>query len=179
MELIGALSAAIFGGGTAAAAGTTAAAGATAGSTALTVLQGAGTVFSALATIGSGAMANAAGQAEQMQQNFEAKEEYIQGKETSAALKQELAATVSNQAVAFAAGGVDLGSVSVQAAKRQAVDDAEDQLGIASNQALSRSLARRRAGRVAAARGKAAMTGSLFEAGTQIAKFGMDVYERG
>lgn len=187
MEMVGALfTSLIGGGGTTAAAGTWAAAnagGAIAagglGSGALTLLQGAGTVFGALSTLGSGAAAAAAGEAEKKEQNFEAKNEYIQGRETSAALKAELARTVSNQAVAFAAGGVDLGSVSVGTAKDQAQKDAERELSSAANDALTRSLQRRRAGRVAAARGRAAATASLFEAGGQIASFGVDVAKRG
>jgi len=186
MQMIGALLAPLFGGGTAAAtAGTWAAAnagGAIAsgvGSGALTLLQGAGSVFGALTTIGSGAAAAVEGQNEKAQQDFAAKDEFIKGRETSAALKAELAKTISNQAVAFAAGGVNLGSVSVGEARKQATHDAEDQLSIAGNQALLRELQRRRAGRMAAMQGNAAFTGSLFKAGTQIADFGVDVLQRG
>ncbi|MER8380712.1 hypothetical protein [Mesorhizobium sp. M1399] len=176
MMVIGPLMTALGIGGT----GATAAAGAaTVGSTALTLMQGAGTVFSALTAIGSGAAAQAQGESEALQQKFAAKDEFIQGRETSAALKAELAKTLGNQAVAFAGGGVDLGSVSVGVAKRQATKDAETELSINANEMLSRSLARQRAARMAAMRGRAAGIGSLFEAGAGIAKFGMDVAERG
>lgn len=179
MQLIGGLFATLFGSGGAAAATGAAAGAATAGSGALTLLQGAGTVFSALTTIGSGAAAAVQGQSEQMQQDFAAKDEFIQGRETSAALKSELAKTIGNQAVAFAAGGVDLGSVSVGTAKAQATKDAESELSISSNEALIREMQRRRAGRMAAAQGNAAFTGSLFAAGGKLANFGADLAERG
>jgi hypothetical protein len=184
MQMIGALLAPLFGGGTAAAAtaGTAAAAGAagaSVGSSALTFLQGVGSVFGALTTIGSGAAAAVEGQNEKAQQDFAAKDEYIQGQQTSAALKAELAKTISNQAVAFAAGGVNLGSVSVGEARKQATSDAESQLSLAGNQALLRELQRKRAGRMAAMQGNAAAIGSIFKAGTQIAQFGVDVLQRG
>lgn len=188
MQMIGALFTSLVGGGTTslATAGTWAAAnaggaitaGASIGSSALTLLQGAGTVFGVLSTLGSGAAAAAAGKAEQVEQNFESRNEFIQGKETSAALKAELARTVSNQAVAFAAGGVDLGSVSVGKARDMATEDAEKELSSASNSALTRSMQRVRAGRVAAARGRMAQVSSIFSAGNQIAQFGLDVAQR-
>lgn len=178
MMMLGSLFSGLFGGGGAAAA-TGAAAGAATGSGALTLLQGAGSVFSAIATIGSGAAAAAQGESEKLQQDFAAKDEFIQGRETSAALKAELAKTISNQAVAFAAGGVNLGSVSVGTAKAQATKDAESELSINSNTALTRELQRKRAGRMAAMQGKAAAIGSYLGAGAGLAKFGMDVMERG
>ena len=178
MQMIGALFATMFGGGGAAAA--TGAAGAAAtGSSALTLLQGAGSVLSAVATIGSGAAAVARGESEALQQKFAAKDEFIQGRETSAALKAELAKTIGNQAVAFAGGGVNLGSVSVGTAKAQATKDAETELSINANESLSRSLQRQRAARIATMQGKAAGIGSLFSAASGLAKFGMDVAERG
>lgn len=177
MMMLGSLFTTMFGGGGAAAGA--AAGAATAGSSALTFLQGAGTVFSALSTIGAGAAASAQGESEALQQKFAAKDEFIQGRETSAALKAELAKTISNQAVAFAGGGVDLGSVSVDVAKKQATKDAESELSINANESLSRSLQRQRAARMASMQGRAAGIGSLFAAGGKIASFGADVVERG
>lgn len=180
MEFIGTLVATAFGGGGAAAATATATAATAAGaaSTGLTAWQGVSTLFGVLSTFGSGAAALGAAEVEAKQHEFAARDEFIAGKETSAALKQELARTLGNQAVAFAAGGVDLGSVSVNTARAQAVDDAESELSIASSQALSRSMQRRRAAANSRARGRA----SLFSAGVtglgQIADFGMDVAQR-
>lgn len=169
MQLIGALFTTLGGG----------AVGGTVGSSALTLMQGVGTVFGALTTIGSGIAANAEAKAAAKQEEFESRNEYIDGKETTAALKQELARTVANQAVAFAAGGVDLGSVSVGEAKKQAVKDTESELSIASSEALTRSMQRRRNGRNIRARGQAALFSSIFSAGQQIAGFGLDRLERG
>lgn len=171
MEMIGALFTTVVG-GTATTAGGAAATG-------LTLLQGLGTVFGAVATIGAGQAAKAQAYAEAEEQDFAARDEYISGLETQAALKKELASTIGKQAVAFAAGGVDLGSVSVQTAKDQAIKDAEAELGMASNDALARSLARRRAAANARASGDAALTSSIFEAGTSVISSGIDIYKRG
>ena len=163
MELVGALFTTLIGGGGAAAG----AAGA--GASALSALQLAGGVFSAIATIGSGVAANEQGKAAAAEHEFQAREEFIEGKETSAALRAELAKTIGNQAVAFAAGGVNLGSFSVQQAKTQAVDDAERELTLTSNQALAASMARKRAARNARAQGRSALFSSIFQAGGQFA----------
>lgn len=183
MELIGGLFASLIGGGAAATAVVPGIAGAAtivpAASAGLTGLQGLSTLFGVVSSIGSGIAAAGAAEAEAKQHEFAAKDEFIAGRETSAALKQELAKTIGNQAVAFAAGGVDLGSVSVGTAKRQAIDDAERELGIASSQALSRSLQRRRAAANARARGRSAIFQSVVGGLGQIADFGMDAYARG
>jgi len=189
MQAVGALFTTLFTGGTtslatagtwaAANAGGAIAAGGAASSGILTALQGIGGAFSALSTIGSGAAAVAAGETEKRNQQFEAREEFVRGRETSAALKEELARTVANQAVSFAAGGVDLGSVSVGQAKDQATKTAERELSSTSNQTLSRFLQRQRLGRLAAARGKTAQIASLFQAGAQAADTGISILARG
>lgn len=184
MEAIGALFTTVIGGAKAAAGAITGLAGAgggaaAGGSSLLTALQGAGTVFSALSSYGAGRAQRAEMEAQAEQQQFEARQEYITGKETSAALKAELASTVANQAVAFAAGGVDLSSVSVGAARRQAVQDAEAELSVSSNQTLSRSLARQRAARNYRLRGRNAQSAGLTQAiGTGL-DFAIDVAGRG
>lgn len=177
MQAIGALFTTLFAGGGAAAG--TVGGGLAASSGVLSTLQGIGGAFSALATIGSGAAAMAAGETEKRNQEFEAKDEFIRGRETSAALKDELARTVANQAVSFAAGGVDLGSVSVQQAKEQATKTAERELSSNSSQSLTRALQRRRIGRMAAMRGRTAAIGSVFQAGAGLAETGFDIANRG
>lgn len=195
MEMAGALFMSMLGSGAAAGAATVAvpgiagaatlvpaAGGLAAGGMAaggLSLLQGLGTVFSTVATIGSGFAARSAGRAEAEQQKFAERDEFIAGKETSASLKAEMARTVSNQAVAFAAGGVNLGSVSVQQAKQQAIEDAEKELSIASSETLSRAMARRRAASNARSRGNAALTSSIFQAGMGVIDYGLDLKQRG
>ncbi|MGE4340272.1 MAG: hypothetical protein AB7E55_30615 [Pigmentiphaga sp.] len=171
MELIGGLFAGLLGGGSAA--GGAAAAGA--GITGIGALQTGATLLSVVAGIGSGVAANNAAKAEAEEIKFQDREEFIQGKETSTALKEELMRTVSDQTVAFAAGGVDLSSVSAQTARRQAVDDAEKELSINSNQRLQRSLARRRQAANVRARGRAQLFSSVVGAGQTLAN---DVIDR-
>jgi hypothetical protein len=163
MELIGGLFAMMAGGGAAASAGggiitSLGGAAAAGGGFGLSALSGLATTVSVIGSIGSGLAGMAAGKAEAAEHQFAARDEYIAGRETSAALKAELAKTIADQSTAFAAGGVDLGSVSVGEARKRAVRDAEKELAISSNEALSRSLARRRAARAARSRG----TMSLF-----------------
>jgi hypothetical protein len=167
MEIIGSLFMTMVGGGGAAAAG------------GLSALQTAGSIFGAVATIGSGLAANSAAKAQAREHEFQARDEYIEGKETSAALKAELARTIGNQAVAFAGGGVNLGSVSVEQAKTQATRDAENELGNATDGALSRSLAQRRAAANARARGRGALVSSLFQAGGGLFDTQLDIKRRG
>jgi hypothetical protein len=144
------------------------AAGAAATGGALAGLASAGSVFSAIAQIGTGIVGLGAAATAAKQQKFEATEEFISGKETSAALKKELAVTLGNQAVAFAAGGANLGSVSVQAAKKQAIHDAEVELSIAGNTALSRHMAKKRQARNTMMRGVTDFAGSLIGAGSDL-----------
>lgn len=184
MELVGGLFASVFGGGAAAAATTVvpgiagAATVVPAASAGLSGLQGFSTLFGVVSSIGSGFAAAGAAEAEAKQHEFASRDEFIAGRETTAALKQELVRTLGNQAVAFAAGGVDLGSVSVGTAKRQAIDDAERELSVASNQALSRSMQRRRAAANARARGRSAIFQSVVDGLGKVAEFGMDVKNR-
>ena len=171
MELIGATFATIFGSAaTVAAPGIAGAATLMPAASGLSALSAFTTGFSVLSTIGSGIVGMGAANAQAKEEMFQSREEFIQGRETSTALKEELARTVSDQAVAFAAGGVNLGSVSVQEAKRQAIDTAEKEISMSDNQALARSLARQRAARAAKAKG----AWGLFESVSQ----GLGQYSR-
>lgn len=176
MEFIGSIGAMIGIGGSGAAAG-----GAAAGATAsgLTALQWVSGAVSAIASIGAGAARAGEMKAQAAEQDFAARDEYIRGRETSAALKLELARTVSDQAVAFAAGGVDLGSVSVQQAKLQATRDAERELSVTANEALTRSLQRRRMARNLRASASSTLFASVVDAGSGLLQTGMDVARRG
>lgn len=172
MQLAAGLFAALFGGGGAAAGAGAAAAGAGAAaatSGSLLSLGSIGTVFSAVAGIGSGLAALGQAEANSQQQQFEATNEYIQGKQASANLRLQLANTISDQAVAFAAGGADLGSVSVQQAKRQATTDAERQLSLNADTSLTRALQRRRMAAMTLSQGAAQMFSSTANAFSTLA----------
>lgn len=180
MELVGTLFTTMVGGGAAAAGAGAGAAGTVAASaTGLSALQGVTTLFSTIATIGGGLAAKSSSRVEAKQHEFESRNEFIEGRETSAALKQELARTVSNQAIAFAAGGVGLDSVSVGTARRQATEDAERELEANTTGSLGRSMQRRRMAANARAQGSAAVFKSVVSAGQQIADFRVDQMARG
>lgn len=167
MELVGGLFA-FLGGGGAAGAGAAAAGGG------LSSLSGLATAFSVVSTIGTGVAGLAAGNAAAKEHEFASRDEFISGRETTAALKLELARTIADQSVAFAAGGVNLGSVSVGQAKKQAIADAERELDVASNEALARSLAHKRAARNARAKGRFGLFSSVLKAGGIMANAALD-----
>jgi len=173
MQLIGGLFTSLIGGGAAAGAVATGA------SSGLTLLQGLATTVGVISQIGAGIAQGNELKAQAMEQQFQSREEFIRGKETDAALKLELAKTIGNQTVAFAAGGVDLGSVSAVKAKAQATQDAERELSINSAESLSRSLARKRAAaNLRAKASSAVMQGVLGGLETGI-DFGINVANRG
>ncbi|MCI5075644.1 hypothetical protein [Oricola sp.] len=175
MELVGALfTKAVAGIGSAASA-----VGGAATSGGLFSLQNIATTFGVVAQIGGGVAGLAQGRADAAQSAFDSRQEFVTAKETSAALKAELAKTVSDQAVLFASGGVNLGSVSVKQARQQAVRDAEYELDIASSGALARSLAHRRAARNARARGNAALIQGVVGATQTLADAQLDRKEIG
>jgi hypothetical protein len=173
MELVGGLLAFLGSGGGAAAGAGAAAAGAAGGG--LASLSGLATTFSVVGALGSGLATLGAANAQAKEHEFASRDEFITGKETSAALKLELARTLADQSVAFAAGGVNLGSVSVGTAKKQAIHDAEKEIDVASNEALARSLAQKRAARQARASGKWGLFTSVLKAGGIAANAGMDM----
>lgn len=176
MTLGTALSTAAATAGTAAA-GTAGAAGL--GSTALTVLQGGLTLAGALGGIAAGgAQANQlAGQA--AQEKIAARDAEIRGQEESARLKRELLDTVSSQSVAYAAGGVDLGSGSVRRARDLASKDAERELGFVQNDALRASLSHKHNARMLTRQGRAVRYGSVFKGLADMGQFAIGAAQRG
>ncbi|TCD15144.1 hypothetical protein [Oricola cellulosilytica] len=182
MELVGGLAAKLIGGigaGVKAATGAAGAAAGASGSGGLFTLKTISTTFGVVSQIGRGIAAQQQQNAEARQQQYEAREEFVDAKETSAALKAELANTIANQKVLFASGGVNLGSVSVEQAQKQAVEDAESELSISSNQSLARSLQRRRAARNARSRGRSALFQGFAGAAGTLANAALDRKEIG
>jgi hypothetical protein len=181
MELVIGLGTTIFSGAAAAApaaaAGTAAAAGA--GSSFLTAASLIGTAFTALSTIGTGFMASAEAKSDAKYAAFQATDEKIAGEFRAAELRKQLALTQQRNKVAFASGGVDLGSVSVKAAQDQVAKDAEAELGMSNSNALRASLAKRtEARRLRSRASNALLTAGLSAGGTAITG-AMDAYERG
>lgn len=190
MEIVGTLFATMMAGGTAAA-GTAAAAGGTAAaagaaataaatsSTLLTVLQGVGTAFTALATMGAASASASEMKAAAQEEEFRSRDEFIRGEQETARLSKELALTLGRQKVAFAAGGVDLGSQAVGVARENAIDDAERELSFARNDAWRAGLARRRTAVNLRRRANSTMTAGYLSAGGEVAKFGAEAFDRG
>ena len=183
MQFIAPLFAGIGGAGAASAgaatAGAAAAAGGGLGSSLLSGLQMASGVLGAVGSISAGFAAKREAEKQAAEAEFASREEFIQSKETSSTLKAELARTVANQAVGFAAGGVDLGSVSVEQAKEQAVADAERELGLCGNEAIGRSLARRRQARSLRERGSNAVFQGFVGGAQSMINTGLDLRARG
>lgn len=182
MELATALFGSLFGGGAAAgaAAGAAGATGAAVGGSMLfKALAIGGGVLGAIAQIGAGQAERDQAYAQAKQEDFESRNEYIEGREAAAQLKRRLLETVSGQATAFARGGVSLSSVSVQTAKAQATEDAERELSVNSSTALAREIQRRRRatnlrlqGDNAASSATIGAFGSLLSTGMKLAEVG-------
>jgi hypothetical protein len=171
MELVGTLFATI--------AATAGAATATLGSTLLTGAQVLGTAFTALSTIGAGVAAKNESKSQAMYEDFQAKDTRIKADLDASEISKTLALTLQRNQVAAAAGGVDLGSQSVQRAQAQVTQDAERSLGM-SNLNMQRSVLEsvQRKRRVLQA-GKLKLTTSLFDAGAGALSSAVDIAQRG
>jgi hypothetical protein len=170
-------------GGTAAAAGGTAAAGAaataTAGSTLLSTAQILGTAFTALSTIGGGMAANTAAKGEAAYEKFKTKDAQIQADLDAAEIKKKLAITLQRNKVAAAAGGVDLGSVSLEVAQNQVAKDAENELGMVSINKQREMLSGAARARSILAAGRTRLATALLDAGGIAADGAFKVLNRG
>lgn len=145
----------------------------------MTALQVGGTVLSALTGLAAAGVKKRETKSQAAEARFAARDEYIKGREVQADLYRELASTVANQQVAFAAGGVALDSVSVDRARSMAAQDAENALGTAVRNAELGRLSRMRQAsnltRAAKNIGRGAVFGALGQAvdlGTSIAARG-------
>lgn len=161
------------------AAATGAAATATAGSTLLTTAQILGTTFTALSAIGGGIAANTAAKGEAAMENFKAKDAQIDADLQASEIKKKLAITLQRNKVAAAAGGVDLGSISVTQAQAQVSKDAEDQLGMVSLNKQRSMLASASRVRSILQAGKTRLATSLLDAGGIAANGAFEVFNRG
>lgn len=178
MEAVTALFATL-GTGAAATGATAAATTATAGSTLLSTAQILGTTFTALSAIGGGLAANAAAKGEAAYEDFKSKDAQIEADLQASEIKKKLAITLQRNKVAAAAGGVDLGSVSVAQAQVQVAKDAEDQLGMVSLNKQRSMLAGAARKRSILQSGKTRMATALLDAGGIAANGAFEVLNRG
>lgn len=147
------------------------------GISALTLLQGGMAAVSAIGSIGAGIAANNEAKAMAKQAEFQARDEQINTITDQTKIKKAYADALSKQAVQFAAGGVDLGSVSVDSARQQLSDDAENEIQLSGSSGLRRSLSQRVQANIYRQKGKAALTSGFLDAiGTGIG-FGIDAYK--
>lgn len=163
----------------AASAASSAVATAAASSTVLTTLAAASTGIAALSAVSAGISEKNRLKTQANEEVFKSRDEFITGVERTSALKRNLAETLDRQQVQFAAGGVDLGSVSVEAAQTQVREDAERELGFAQNDSLRATLARNRQARNLRVEGNAAFNKGLFSAAGKLTKFAVDEGRRG
>ncbi|MBS1180443.1 MAG: hypothetical protein H6Q99_323 [Proteobacteria bacterium] len=143
----------------------------------LTLLQGGMAAVSAIGSIGAGIAANKEAKAMAAQQEFQARDEQIDTITEQTKIKKAYADSLSKQAVQFAAGGVDLGSGSVDAARRQLSEDAENEIQNAGSSGIRRSLSRRVQANIYRQKGKSALMSGFFDAlGTGL-NFGISAYK--
>lgn len=158
-----------------AAAGTAAAGTAAAGISGLTLLQGGMAAVSAIGSIGAGIAANNEAKAMAKQTEFQARDEQINTITDQTKIKKAYADALSKQAVQFAAGGVDLGSVSVDSARQQLSDDAENEIQLSGSSGLRRSLSQRVQANIYRQKGKAALASGFLSGIGSGLKAGIDM----
>jgi hypothetical protein len=164
-------------GGTAAVAGT--AATASTASTLLTTAQLLGTAFTAVSTLGAGMAANVQAKSDARMEAFQAKDAKIQADLDASEIQKKLALTLQRNKVAAAAGGVDLGSISVKQAQNQVAKDAENELGMVSLNTQRSMLASSSRVRSMLQAGRTRLATSLLEAGGVVADGAAKVFARG
>lgn len=157
--------------------GAGAGAAAAGGISGLTLLQGGMAAVSAIGSIGAGIAAKRQADAMAEQEDFQARDEQIDTITEQTKIKKAYADALSKQSVQFAAGGVDLGSGSVDAARRQLSEDAETEIQGAGSSGIRRSLSRRVQANIYRAKGRSALMSGFFDAlGTGLG-FGIDAYK--
>lgn len=164
-------------GATAAAAGTAAVGAGSIFSTA-SILSGVATAFSAASAIGAGIAAGRQKRAEAEALELEADNERLVGATEGARLRRSLSQTIQQQAIAFAASGVDV-TGSPQIAARQALEQGERAISTARTNSDLRllSLRRRRRALLSGAKldpiiGGIKGLGAIFNTGAQIGNRG-------
>jgi len=175
MQLVAGLGATIFGGSGAAAAG----AAATGGFSWLGVAQTIGTAFTAISTIGAGVAQANQMKTEAAYKDFETRDQQIKGDQAAADIKKQLALTLASNKVAFAAGGVDLGSKSAVVMRDQVAHDAEQQLGMAWSNTQREQLKLAAEARRLRSNANTTLFTSLLDAGAGIIKNQLEVAYRG
>ena len=148
-------------------------------STALTALQGLGTAFGVVAAIGASEAKSRELEAKAANEQFLARDEFIEGQREQARLKKDLALTLQRQTVALAAGGVDLSSASAQEIQRQTIDDSERELGVVAGDTLRSRLVRNRNARNLRASARSGRTLGGLAAVPKIATFAAKAVNRG
>lgn len=173
----------IGGGGTAAAgAGAAAgAAGAAAGGSSLlsTIVQGGLTAFSAAASIGAGVAARSEARVEELSASSQASQEKIAADDEAVRLNRAMAEAIGEQAVAYAAAGIDISSGTPMQARQKAKERANEDLNINRANRSAKVAAWNSRAYAARSRGKAAMASGLAGAVGDIGGYGLDVLNRG
>jgi hypothetical protein len=181
MELVLTLGSQLLGavgiGGTAAAGGAAAAAG---GSSLLsTIVQGGLTAFSAAAAIGQGVAGKSEARVEELNAAAGASREKVSGEDEAMRINRALAESIGEQAVAFAAAGIDLSSGTPLQAKDTARQRANEDLNINRANTSAKVAAWNSRAYAARARGRAAMASGIAGAVGDIGGYGLDVINRG
>lgn len=120
-------------------------------------------IASGIGQIGSGIAEQKLLSGQSKMEEFNAQQEVLRGREESLRILQELNQNLAAQTVgAFASGLAPTGSV--EAGKKQAIQSAQFETGIARDEAEMRAGARRQQAAVQKRRGQAALVGGLFDA---------------
>ncbi|RWE91348.1 hypothetical protein [Mesorhizobium sp.] len=157
-----------------------AAAGAAGGSSLLsTIVQGGLTAFSAAAGIAQGVAGQSAAKVDELNAAAGADREKIAGEDEALRINRALAESIGEQAVAFAAAGIDLSSGTPLQARQTARQRANEDLNINRSNTSTNVAAWNSRAYAARARGRAAMASGVAGAIGDIGGFGLDVIDRG
>jgi len=180
MELVVSLASTLFGSGTAAASATATGATAAGGSSLLsTIVQGGLTAFSAAASIAQGVAGKSEAKVEELNAAAGADREKLAGEDEALRINRALAESIGEQAVAFAAAGIDLSSGTPAQARETAQKRANEDLNINRSNTDTKVAAWNSRAYAARARGKAAMASGIVGAIGDVGNFAMDVADRG
>jgi hypothetical protein len=177
MELVYAVGS-VFGIGAGAAAPV--AAGVAGGSSLLkTIVQGGLTAFSAAASIAGGVAGKSEARIEQLNAAAGASREKVAGEDEAIRINRALVEVMGDQAVAYAAAGIDLSSRTPMQAKQTARQRANEDLSISRANTVQKVSAWKQREYAAKARGRAAMAQGIIGAIGDVGQFGLDVIDRG
>lgn len=138
-----------------------------------------GTGFSVLSLISGGQAANVQSKSQALQNDFNARQEAIRGKEEAASIKLDVARALASANARGAASGIDISSGSPVTAQKEALRSANNALSTAGTNAKLREEAERQQANINRARGRNSVRAGYTQAASLLGDFASFQGERG